>query len=820
MRFAVPTPFETFFGEEFAQWSIRKRIFATLLPPIVCILAVTGYATYRISCHYLNLALARTSRTTAMAQAHELENLLANAREDLVFLAGEPITKEGLRHFLEFRSPGRGIRYRELAFQSDDTRRSLVFVKTREGVADVPAASAATLPSGPLAGPPAGNAPNGSVGISAVTGVIYPVVEAGGVSRSLALTVIRLTSPTLSPRGFLTLSLDAAALRDVLSLFNSPKSPLYAFPRTAEKRYSFFFDPYGWIIFQSENIEDGDRKLDTDTARTGLVGDLGKPGLEAAFRPASRHEKFWSMVVDVQQGKHGLFTVGDSLDSSGAVSRPRFLGYAPVRFFPDGKEPGQVIGGVAFWDTSLLTMAASFQQFDVLFIITFGTIILIAVLIFFLSRAITRPILRLASEVSDMQKEGRLHPLTLPAGDQETLALRDSINTMISSLLLQGRELRARDELLESDRLRQRVVFDEGPGEGAGMGIVGNGPAIGNLAALIRKAASVDADVLVVGETGTGKELTAEAIHRESTRAGGPFVSINCGALDENLLLDALFGHVKGAFSEARTDRKGAFLAADGGSLHLDEIGNASVKVQQSLLRALSVRRIRPLGSDEEIPFDCRVIAATNADLVESVRSGAFREDLYYRLKVITIHTPPLREHKEDIPPLAAYFLKEAARALKRDEVGLTRGALEKLVAHDWPGNVREIKHCITRAVALAEKDTLDAGDLRFDDQPILYSPESPSPAPLEARAPAQPAGPRESNGDARRLNARQQRAWPYILGRESINRAEYQDILGGDIPDRTAQYDLLDLVRKGLLKKVGRGPATQYFPVRNDIAQ
>jgi DNA-binding NtrC family response regulator len=138
---------------------------------------------------------------------------------------------------------------------------------------------------------------------------------------------------------------------------------------------------------------------------------------------------------------------------------------------------------------------------------------------------------------------------------------------------------------------------------------------------MIHKAAQVVADVLIIGETGTGKELTAEAIHRESSRADGPFISINCGALDENLLLDALFGHVKGAFSNAKSDRKGAFLAASGGTLLLDEIGNASAKVQQALLRALSARTIRPLGSDQSIPFDARVIAATNVDLLECAKN-------------------------------------------------------------------------------------------------------------------------------------------------------------------------------------------------------
>lgn len=832
MRFPIPDSLETIFGVDFARLSIRKRLFYTFIPPIVSILAVTGYVTYRTSCHYLNTALSRNAGVMAMAQAHEIEILLEQTREQLVILAALPVDLRGLRHFLESRAlSGKNI-YRELAFQGEISNQSMVLLSTPDGIAEVPAGLAASLPSGPLSSGPLGDEFAGSVEISPVTGVIYPVVETANVTRSLALTVIRLSTPTREPKGVLTLSLDASSLRNMLSLYNSPQSPLYAFPRTTENRYSYFFDTYGWILFQSERIDETGKKLETDVARSGLSGDLGKPGLEAAFRPNSRLERFWTMVVDIQQGNHGLISVGETLDSRGSVSRPRFLGYAPVRFFPDGKSKGQIIGGVAFWDTSLLTMTASFRHFDVLFIITVITTALISALIFFLSRAITRPMLLLSDEVKRMQAEGKLHPIDLPPADHETSALRDSINAMIRSLLAQGRQLREKEEHIEEVRQNQRIGMEElagpGLGEGRELGVVGSSPAVANTISLIKKAASVDADVLIIGETGTGKELAAEAIHKLSDRANGPFISINCGALDENLLLDALFGHVKGAFSDARSDRKGAFPAADGGTLHLDEIGNASPKVQQSLLRALAVRRIRPLGSDEEIPFDCRIIAATNADLLEYVKSGTFREDLYYRLKVITIPTPPLRDHIEDIPRLAAYFLLDAARVLKKDPVELTRGALDRLMGHSWPGNIRELKHCITRAVAMAESDLIFAEDLKFDESSLFFFNESDSSGSLRrpgrAGQPGRPSPetpePENFPENGHRLNPRQQKAWPLILAKESISRADYQQFAGGDIPDRTAQHDLSDMVQKGLLKKVGKGPATQYYPLRKGIAQ
>jgi DNA-binding NtrC family response regulator len=331
--------------------------------------------------------------------------------------------------------------------------------------------------------------------------------------------------------------------------------------------------------------------------------------------------------------------------------------------------------------------------------------------------------------------------------------------------------------------------------------LVGESPAMLRLLERIRKIAATDADVLIIGETGTGKELTAEAVHRLSDRAPMPFISINCGALDENLLMDALFGHVKGAFSEAKSDRKGAFLAADGGTLLLDEIGNASPRVQQALLRALSVRRISPLGSDEETAFDARVIAATNVNLKELVASGEFREDLYYRLQVLAVSTPALRERLEDVPVLAGYFLRLAARRMGKGELSLSRGALDKLEAHAWPGNVRELKNCIIRAAALAERELILAEDIHFEDE------AAPDALPVDSLAAE--AMPESASLDTP-LTSRQRKALRALLDHGPFSRQDYQEA-GGGVPQRTAQHDLQDLVRRGILDKEGRGPATRY---------
>ncbi|MDO4768725.1 MAG: sigma 54-interacting transcriptional regulator, partial [Pseudomonadota bacterium] len=332
----------------------------------------------------------------------------------------------------------------------------------------------------------------------------------------------------------------------------------------------------------------------------------------------------------------------------------------------------------------------------------------------------------------------------------------------------------------------------------------------------IVKASQVDVDVLIEGETGTGKQLAAEAVHRLSQRAVKPFISINCGELDEALLLDTLFGHIKGAFTDGKEDRKGAFLEADGGTLFLDEIQSASLKVQQSLLRALSLRKIKPLGSDRDISVDVRLITATNAELRRLIAEGKFREDLYYRLKVITIQTPALRHHRQNVPVLAMHFLQEGERMAGKTGLVLSRGALRVLVSYSWPGNIRELKHLIITAAVMAEDNVIQAEQLGIDtvSEDSAFSGET-SFFPADPESPAVAEKNSESETDAgmmeMELNRRQMLAWEYAGRNGSITSKELMDILGGSISKRTASYDIQDLVNRGLLTKVGRGPATRY---------
>jgi len=220
------------------------------------------------------------------------------------------------------------------------------------------------------------------------------------------------------------------------------------------------------------------------------------------------------------------------------------------------------------------------------------------------------------------------------------------------------------------------------------------------------------APVLVTGETGTGKELVARAVHEASVRGSGPFVAINCGAIPEGLLESELFGHVKGAFTDARSARAGLFVQASGGTLFLDEIGELPKALQVKLLRALQERTVRPVGSDKEVPFDARLVAATNQNVEEQVEQGTFRRDLYYRLNVIHIELPPLRVRGGDVLVLAEQFLERARADADSDLVGFTSPAGRLLLDYDWPGNVRELENCVERAVAFAQGSEITIDDL------------------------------------------------------------------------------------------------------------
>jgi two-component system response regulator HydG len=261
-----------------------------------------------------------------------------------------------------------------------------------------------------------------------------------------------------------------------------------------------------------------------------------------------------------------------------------------------------------------------------------------------------------------------------------------------------------KDEVL---RLRRAVAdvqsFDE---------LVGGSPRMTELYALLGKVAASDAPALVTGESGTGKELVARALHKKGPRATGPFVAINCAAMPEALLESELFGHAKGAFTDAKTAKAGLFVSASGGTVFLDEIGELPLGLQPKLLRALQERRVRPVGGVTEIPFDARVITATNRDLESMVEERTFREDLFFRINVIQVPLPPLRARGGDVLVLAQHFLQRIAARANKQILGLSPEAAQKLMAYAWPGNVRELENSVERAVALASFDRIAVSDL------------------------------------------------------------------------------------------------------------
>src|SRR5688572_2585989 len=259
----------------------------------------------------------------------------------------------------------------------------------------------------------------------------------------------------------------------------------------------------------------------------------------------------------------------------------------------------------------------------------------------------------------------------------------------------------------ENLRLRARVDEKERRND-----LEGRSPALEQLFDVISRIAPTRATVLITGESGTGKERVARAIHARSDRAQGPFLVINCGALPEHLMESELFGHEKGAFTGAQARRAGLFCDGDGGTVLLDEVGELPAALQVKLLRVLQERVVRPVGSSEEVPVDVRILAATNRDVEADVEQGRFRQDLYYRLNVIRLSLPPLRDRREDVPLLADKFRERFAHEMGKDIVGFTPDALRAIERYDFPGNVRELENIVERAVALAGSRVIGLGDL------------------------------------------------------------------------------------------------------------
>jgi two-component system, NtrC family, response regulator HydG len=274
--------------------------------------------------------------------------------------------------------------------------------------------------------------------------------------------------------------------------------------------------------------------------------------------------------------------------------------------------------------------------------------------------------------------------------------------TLTIARAVEHRQLKRQIHLLEK-QAQQENHFGEMLGESMPMQ---------HLYDQLKRVSTSDASVLITGESGTGKELVARSIHKLSQRAAHPFVAVNCAALSETLLEGELFGHVRGAFTDAHSERKGLFMEAEGGTLLLDEMGDMPMSMQVKLLRALEERRVRAVGSNQEIEFNARVLAATHRDLETAVEEGRFRQDLYYRINVIQLHLPPLRSRGVDILAIASHYIDQFAKSSGKKVAGITENAAEKLLAYSWPGNVRELRNVMERALALTRYDSVTVEDL------------------------------------------------------------------------------------------------------------
>jgi two-component system response regulator HydG len=294
----------------------------------------------------------------------------------------------------------------------------------------------------------------------------------------------------------------------------------------------------------------------------------------------------------------------------------------------------------------------------------------------------------------DAMREGAYHYLTKP------FRIEQLVGTLESAL---------------ADGRLRRQLHELGDAGADRAGIVAHSPQMRRALDLIARAAPADTPVLILGESGTGKELLARALHTASPRHTRPFLAINCSAIPETLLESQLFGHRRGAFTDAREDHRGLFQEADGGTILLDEIGDMPRSLQAKLLRVLQQKEVHPLGAAAPVPVDVRVVAATHRDLETLYTAGEFRHDLYYRLNVITIRVPPLRERPEDLAPLVAHFLRKHAQRLGREDATVSVEAMELFRRHAWPGNVRELENAIERALVLGQGPVIRVEDLPDD---------------------------------------------------------------------------------------------------------
>jgi two-component system NtrC family response regulator len=355
-----------------------------------------------------------------------------------------------------------------------------------------------------------------------------------------------------------------------------------------------------------------------------------------------------------------------------------------------------------------------------------------------------------------------------------------------------------REKRMLSQELQERFSFGN---------IVGKSQAMRHIYQIIEKVSQARATVLITGESGTGKELIARAIHFNSPRSDKPFISVSCAALPESLLESELFGHERGAFTGAYTQRKGRFELADDGTLFLDEVGDMSASLQVKLLRVLQEMSFERVGGTRTLQVDARLVTASNRDLQREVEEGRFREDLYYRLRVVHIEVPPLRDRRDDIPPLVQHFLEKVAKANEMPVKRLHPEALKYLYEYEWTGNVRELENVIERAVILCDGEQIRPGDLPEE----IRRSQLPK-TEEEPRKRKESVSELVEEGERlpwRGLNQRQLKAMNFIKKNGFITNKYYTQI--NSVTNRYAVTELNQLVDQGVVKRLGRGRSVRY---------
>ena len=873
--FRIPRP--RFWGNS----GIVRRLMLVCLPFPLLILISLFLVTHRGVEENLASAIAQNSYILSQSMGIALSQTLQETRNQIAVLATGSTSFEELRHRiwrrLETLNAMGDARFCEAAFmgQGQLSSKRFLWIRDRGKLRAIPPDQTEIQSSSPFL-PPRRQPGEHEVVLSTPTEVSYSFSDSTDKTpqSQVTLQLMRFTAPvTLSDGtfvGYLILSVDIAWLRDsvsgcAISMRRGEKAPL-----------AFFVDNAGWMIFETgpqTSEKEGSKPAVIDSVRSGFQGDFGRAGYSQAFRPGAEYYSYWTMMNHIQKGDAGQFQTSSALQWNREGIPVETVSYAPVTYASGAEGRRDVVGDMVVLDTSFAIAAQRSILHTRYIVACVIAALLLSLSLFCIGLALRKTLKNLGRDIAESTSSALAKPLSQRSAPKEVQEVRSEINRLLDQLRNLEDE-RDMENTLASARIEVEEVHNM-PTEipVPPDGIIGVSLEMRNLRQNIIQAAKVQADVLVMGETGTGKELVSRAIHLHSANSAGPFMTINCGALDEGLLMDSLFGHVKGAFSEAREARKGAFLTAEGGTLMLDEIGNASPKVQQALLRALSDRRITPLGSDTSVPFNTRVIAATNADLREEIQKGTFREDLYFRLAVITIHTVPLREHKMDIPYLVMFFLRQAR---EQDHSGrpvpsLSKGALSQLMHYHWPGNVRELSNTIFRTAAFCDGDLilphhlhlgadssqadkkahLRNGNGKKGSQPDVSGREQKE-ADRQDNTPMPPAVPQEptsvsgpapavpprghedrSEGSSttssqtsfrenaastpaqnakRDLSAfpRLQKLLPELDRLGEFSRKDYQEL--AQVSVRTAQYDLQLYVEEGFLERKGRGPSQRYL--------